>query len=97
MKLADIRPKEGRFIPAVICYDDSKGIQHSIINQYVYPYRKELQIANNTFIFIDSDENITGGQVGHYDEENGLHTVFFTESPDGRQSTISCPKSGASE
>ena len=85
MKLADARPPKNclDFIPSVICYVDSKGIQHSMLNQYLYPYRKELQGANNAVIFIDSAENIIGGQAGRYDEEKGLHVVFFTESPDG--------------
>lgn len=39
--------------------------------------------ATNAVIFIDSAENITGGQAGHYDGENKSHVVFFTESPDG--------------
>lgn len=85
MKLADAWPRKNslNFIPATICYDDSKGMQHSIINQYIYPYRKELEGANNAVIFIDSDENITGGQAGRYDQENGSHVVFFTESLEG--------------
>ncbi len=85
MKLADVWPKKGchEFIPATICYDDSNGIQHSIINQYIYPYRKELKGANNAVLFVDSDENITGGQCGRYDYENGSHVVFFTEAQEG--------------
>ena len=80
MKLADVGPKKGEFVKATICYEDSNGLQHSIINQYIYPYRKELKGANNAVLFVDTENNIIGGQRGRYDYENGSHVVFFTES-----------------
>lgn len=80
MKWEDVIPKRGNnddFISAVICYNDGSNVQHSILDQYIIPYRKELVGANNAVLFIDNEGTILGGQAGRYDPEEGLHVVFF--------------------
>ena len=83
MNWKDVIPRRGKgddFIPAVICYYDERDIQHSILDQYIIPYRKELVGANNAVLFIENDGEIRGGQAGRYDPEEGAHVVFFREA-----------------
>lgn len=44
---------------------------------FIRPYIPEMIKANNVHIFIDSAGNITGGQIGIYDPENGLRVKFL--------------------
>lgn len=82
MKLEDVLPYKNctEYISAIFCYKDSRGQQHSVLNQYIYPYRKELMGAQNVVLFLDANKNITGGQIGLYNSEHGLHVEFFTET-----------------
>ena len=67
-------------IPTTICYNDIHGIQHSIIDQRIIPYRAELVDALNVVLFVDDCGNIESGQAGYFDYEEGLRVRYFTES-----------------
>lgn len=43
----------------------------------IIPFKKEMENANNIILFIDNNDNITGGQIGSYNIENGLQCILF--------------------
>lgn len=63
-------------------YDIShQGYTHLIGRTSITPYREEMKKdVNNIILFLDSDNNITGGQIGKYNWNNGLHIVEFVEN-----------------
>ena len=58
-------------------YDVSNKIPHLIGKTSIKPFKKEMEKANNVSLFLDQNYNITGGQIGLYDAENGLHVMMF--------------------
>jgi hypothetical protein len=51
---------------------------HFKFKTLIKPFHNEmLNNVNNIILFVDNDYNITGGQIGKYDIENGLRVVMF--------------------
>lgn len=48
-----------------------------IFKTMITPFKTEMQQANNIILFVDNDYNITGGQIGLYDYDNGLRVKMF--------------------
>lgn len=65
---------------AQLYYTDSKGIPHQNEKCFIIPFITEIKHANNIILFLDNDNNITGGQIGKYDIENGLHCFLFDKT-----------------
>lgn len=43
----------------------------------IFPFMPDMKNANNIILFVDNENNITGGQIGKYDIKNGLRTILF--------------------
>lgn len=64
------------FNPQSVIADVYKG-SHKVCKTTIKPFRKEMERANNIIVFIDDNYNITGGQIGLYDLDNGLRVEMF--------------------
>ena len=50
---------------------------HSIGKCFIKPFRDSMKNANNIILFLSDKHDITGGQIGLYDHENGLRVEMF--------------------
>jgi hypothetical protein len=61
------------------CYDISSNIPCLLGKTYIKPYREEMKKdVNNVILFLDAEHNITGGQIGKYNYDKGIHVIMFT-------------------
>ena len=58
-------------------HDTSGKIPHLIGKTMIKPFKTEMKNANNIELFLDANNNITGGQIGLYTEEKGIHIIMF--------------------
>lgn len=49
----------------------------SIGKNFIIPFLPEMKKANNINIFLDENYNITGGHIGRYTYDDGLHIIMF--------------------
>ncbi len=79
MKITDIRTDilDRSGVIAELYINNSIGIPHSIGKCFIKPFKDTMKNANNIILFLNDKHDITGGQIGLYDHENGLRVEMF--------------------
>jgi len=53
------------------------GEGHFLFKTMIEPFMEEMKNANNIILFVDEENNVTGGQIGLYSSLEGLKTILF--------------------
>ena len=43
----------------------------------IIPFREDMKDSNGVTLFLDYNDNITGGQISKYDSDNGIQCIVF--------------------